>query len=174
MMKSTLTIWIIFAAAHYLSATAICTDCDSLVTKSGKVYMVHSPYIIKDKLKFIMCNDSSEREVSMPLRKVYRVGKNVVLDEYLHPKEDPLLTEGGSIKKWISIGMFLLITVILTPAGYLLLVIGFLKSERLLRKLKKQEDHPDAEALKKLAKRSILIAWILMFLPLLIYFLLLL
>lgn len=152
-----------------LNLWAAIEDCDSLVTTDGKVYMVHSAYISKGKLLFINCYDPNLREISLPLEMVERVGKERNIRERFVPTIDPLMAQEKSVRKLTGIGMIMLITAVLTPIGFLLLVVGAAKSERILRQLKLQPDHPKAKYLRKVAKNSIFLCWLLVFILVFLY-----
>ena len=155
------------------ASNIVLPGCDTLFSSDGKQYMIRVLETNSDGIIFTTCNEPDGERYSLPKEKIIRVGKSK--DGAVTPNNalrDPLVRQARSamILSIIGVSMLGLFSIFGLP-GLVLLTIGIIKGEKVLRKLAEIKDHPFEKRIRRQARAAILMGLLMLIIPTSVYLL---
>lgn len=147
--------------------------CDTLFSSDGKQYMIRLLETNSDGIIFATCNEPNGERYSLPKEKIIRIGKSKEGDISSNSaSKDPLARQARSamILSIIGVSMLGLFSIFGIP-GLVLLTIGIIKGEKVLRKLREIKDHPFEKKIRRQARAAILLGLLMIIIPMSVYLL---
>jgi hypothetical protein len=164
-----------FCCFSYLSnaSNLVLPGCDTLFSSDGKQYMIRLLETNADGIIFATCNEPNGERYSLPKEKIIRIGKSNDGDiSSNNARKDPLARQARSamILSIIGASMLGLFSIFGIP-GLVLLAIGIVKGEKVLRKLAEIKDHPFEKKIRRQARAAILLGLLMLIIPTSVYLL---
>ena len=154
-MKTILSGLFCIAAFSFVQADTITMDCDTLFTNDGKIYFVKYYGTLNQKVEYALCDDITGQRYSLPVDKVSRIGENKSTKREVKHERDELETLARNAYIYALAGLVLM--GVLGVFGLIFMIIGAVKGERALRRLKKIGTHPEKNKIKRQAKNAVVL-----------------
>jgi hypothetical protein len=143
--------------------------CDTLFTTDGRTYQVRLIDQTTAEVRFLMCDDASATQYTLPLERVQRISRTVPT---VVPVEidytDPLVRRARQSAILGLMASILVFTVYFTLPAIVLGLIAIVNGERILRKINK---HPFEAYIRRKARRAVVAGLLTFVIPFVLFFL---